>query len=337
MKITINEVAKIAGVSKATISRVLNNSKPVSSEVKDRVMKVIAETGYSPNLLARGLATQETRLIGVVIPDITNPYFSELVKGIEEEANSKDYNILLCNSYLNHQKEIRYLNILKDKVVDGIIFMTTDQTKEQEVFFEKYDKAVITIGRSLEGISISSVDIDNFLSAYVAVNYLISLNHKRIGMVRGPLINKSAGNNRYEGYIKAIEQSGIVYDHKLIVEGSFSSKDGYNAMSRLLNIKNPPTAVFFANDDMAVGGISCIVSNGLKVPEDISVVGFDDIPIASIFIPSLTTIKQPIFEMGKSAVTNLIKKIKGKTVEKHKVFETELVIRNSTKMKNGEK
>lgn len=331
MKVTIKDIAQMAGVSKATVSRVLNDSKPVSSEIRDKVMRVIEETGYKPSALARGLATKETHLIGVIIPDVANPIFSELVKGMEEEANNTNYNVLLCNTYLDHEKEMRYLNILKDKEVDGIIFLTTDETEDQTTFFKSFGKPVVTVDRRFKQLAIPSVGVNDFKASYDAVNYLINLSHEKIAMVRAPFDDQSHGYDRYNGYLKAMEDHNLTVDKNWIVEGNFTVNDGYEAMGRLLASKNPPTAVFFANDMMAVGGIRCIVDSGLRVPDDISVIGFDDIPIASIFIPSLTTVKQPTFDIGRKAMEKLIHMINGNDEEMHTLFETQLMLRNSTR------
>lgn len=331
MKVTISDIAKLSGVSKATVSRVINGSKPVSPEVKAKVMKVIDETGFKPSSLARSLSKQETKLIGIVIPDVSNPVFSELVKGMEEESNDSGYNILLCNTYLNHDKELKYLEILQDKEVDGIIFLTTDEIQEQVDFFKKFGKPVVTVDRVFKTMDIPSVGVDDYEASFKAVNYLINMAHKRIAMVRAPLDDQSHGFQRYKGYREAMEKHGLEIASDWVVEGDFSVKAGYNAMMQLLSASEPPTAVFFANDLMAVGGIRCISDNGMKVPDDISVMGFDDIPIASMFIPSITTTQQPTAEIGKQAMEKLVKLIKGEEVERHSTFPTQLVLRNSTK------
>lgn len=331
MKVTINDIAKLSGVSKATVSRVLNGSKPVSDAVREKVMRAIEETDYKPSSLARSLTTKETKLIGIVIPDVSNPVFSELVKGMEDMSGVSGYNILLCNSYLSHKKELDYLEIFRDKEVDGIIFLTTKERPEQVEFFKKFGKPVVLVDRKFKTMDIPSVGIDDYTAALKAVNYLINLGHKNIGMVRSTLQDSSHGFNRYEGYRRAMEGAGLSINPQNVIEGDFSVKSGYNAMLKLLSGEAPPSAVFFANDLMAVGGIRCITDSGMKVPEDISVMGFDDIPIASMFIPSITTTRQPFFEIGKKAMEKLIHSIQEKVVEQHTVFETDLILRNSTK------
>ncbi len=331
MKVTINDIAKLSGVSKATVSRVLNGSKPVSDQVRKKVMQAIEETGYKPSSLARSLTTKETKLIGIVIPDVSNPVFSELVKGMEDKSGESGYNVLLCNSYLSHKKELDYLEILRDKEVDGIIFLTTNETAEQTAFFKDFGKPVVVVDRQFQAMDLPSVGIDDHKAAFTAVNYLINLGHKNIGMVRSALQDRSHGYNRYDGYCKAMEGAGLQVNPDNVIEGDFSVKSGYNAMLKLLSSGKPPSAVFFANDLMAVGGIRCITDSGMKVPDDISVMGFDDIPISSMFIPSITTTRQPFFDIGSKAMEKLIDFIHKKEIEQYTVFETDLMLRNSTK------
>ncbi|KPU27257.1 hypothetical protein TR13x_05755 [Caloranaerobacter sp. TR13] len=330
MKVTISDIARIAGVSKSTVSRVLNNSKPVSEEVRKKVLKAIEDTNYKPSLLARSLANKKTNLIGVVIPDVSNSFFSELVRGIQDYAGSKSYNILLCNTYFDHTKEIQYLNILSEQEVEGIIFLTSKIVEEHVDFFRNFRKPVVIVNRKIEELNIPCVDVDNFKASYEAVNYLINLNHNRIGMIRGPLNNKSVGLNRFEGYKKALEDNGIEFNEDLVVEGNFTINDGYKAMGKLLSLRDIPTAVFCASDSMAIGAIKCIMDSGFKVPDDISIIGFDGIPMASIFVPSITTIAQPILEMGTTAIKMIFDQLEGKEV-KDIIMPTELEVRQSTK------
>ncbi|EOD00843.1 LacI family DNA-binding transcriptional regulator [Caldisalinibacter kiritimatiensis] len=333
-KITIKEIAEMAGVSKATVSRVLNDSKYVSPEIYSRVMKVIEETGYKPSFIARSLVNKKTKVVGLLIPDISNPFYSELVKGMVEVANKYDYNILLCNSFFNQKKEMDFLKLLWEKEVEGIIFMTHEITNKHRKFFEKYTRPTVTVNRKFWGFDIPNVDIDNFLAGYDATEYLVKQNHHRIAIVRAPLSDETAGVERYEGYKKALEDYGIDFDEKLVKEGNFKADTGYKAMEDLLELDSPPTAVFCVNDEMACGVINCVVEKGLKVPEDISVVGFDDIPLASMFIPSITTIRQPIYDMGALSMELMYKMIKGEKVEsKTYVLPHKLVVRQST-MKN---
>jgi LacI family transcriptional regulator len=331
-KVTINDIAKMAGVSKATVSRVINKSKYVSPEIYERVMKVIKETEYNPSSIARSLVSKETKIIGLLTPDISNPFYSELVKGMVEVANKYDYNILLCNSFFQTNKEAEFLKILSDKEVDGIIFMTNEITEKHKEFFRKYKKPVVTVNRKFWGFNIPNVDIDNFKAAYDATEYLIKLNHKRIAIIRAPLDDETSGVTRFEGYRKALRDYEIPFDEGLVKEGNFKANTGYKAMEEFLKLDNPPTAVFCVNDEMACGAVRCIIEKGLRVPDDISVVGFDDIPLASLFIPSITTVSQPIYDMGVLAMELICRMIKGEQVEvKTYILPHKLVVRQSTK------
>ncbi|MTI69124.1 MAG: LacI family transcriptional regulator [Firmicutes bacterium] len=335
MKTTIKDIAKLAGVSKASVSRVLNGSKPVSDDIKQRVLKVIEETGYKPSSIARSLVSKKTNLIGLLIPDISNPFYSELVKGMVEVANKHDYNILLLNSFHDPNKEIEFLEILKDKQVDGLIFMTDNFTKEHINFFKDYDKPTVTVNRKLKEYDFPNVDIDNFKAGFDATKYLIELGHKRIAIIRAPLSDETAGVKRFEGYKKALEKYNIPFDENLVKEGDFKAKSGFISTEEFLKLDNPPTAIFTVNDEMACGVIKRVIKGKLKVPEDISVIGFDDIPIANNFIPSITTIKQPISEMGKKATKILYNMIKGENiVNKDFLLPHKLVIRESTSKKD---
>ncbi|WP_461206808.1 LacI family DNA-binding transcriptional regulator [Clostridium sp. DL1XJH146] len=333
MKTTINDIAKIAGVSKATVSRVLNESKPVSDEIRMRVEKAIKENNYKPSSIARSLVNKTTNIIGVIIPDIGNPFFSQLVKGIQDGANENGYHIMLCNTYKNEEKEIEYLEILQNHQVDGIVFLTTTIQNSHKLFFQKNKIPVVSVSRRFKELSISSIDVDNYSAAYDATSYLINLDHKEIAMIRGDIDNNSVDFDRFEGYKQAIIDSNIDFHEELVVKGDFSVEGGYNAMGKLLTHKQLPTAIFCASDHMAFGAIKCAHESGLIVPDDISVIGFDDIPLASMFIPSLSTVKQPIYELGQKAIQTIISEIQSKSKAQNIVLSTEIVIRQSTKRK----
>lgn len=332
MGVTIKEVAKLAGVSKATVSRVLNNTKPVSTEIKEKVMKVIEETGYKPSSLARSLVNKETHLIGVLIPDISNDFYSVLVKGMVHFIDDNNYNILLGNSFDEPKKELDYLELFQSKEVDGIIFMTRSLGEKHLEYVDRFNKPIITVNRKLDRLGIPNIDIDNFKAAYDATKYLIDLNHKRIGIVRASLDDPTAGVERFEGYKKALEDNSIEFKEELVKESHFNPKEAKKVTEELLGLKEPPTAIFAVSDIMATGVIKAIVEKGLKVPENISVFGFDDIPLADNFIPSISTIRQPIYEMGEKAMDLLLRMISGEDItEKTFVLDHQIVERQSTR------
>lgn len=331
MKHTIKDIAKLAGVSKATVSRVLNNSKPVSEDIRKRVMAVIEETQYQPSQVARSLINKETKLIGVIIPDVSNSVFSKIIQGVEEEAIKHGYNVLLCNSRYDEDVETAYLDILRDKEVDGLIYHGFKYSEAFEEKLHQLKKPTVMIGIGPMKREMPVIMIDNKKAAFEATQYLIELGHERIGMIHGPLDDPFAGGARYKGYCKALRESDLKVDEELIVGGHYKLRDGYEAMNHILEAEKLPTAVFCANDEMAIGAIKCTIDHGLKVPDDISFVGFDNIDIAGIYSPSVTTIAQPFREKGISAIQVLMKLINEETVAPKTVHEHKLVVRESTK------
>jgi len=327
---TIQDVAKKAGVSVATVSRVINNSPSVTEATYKKVMQAIEELDYKPNLLGRNLRRTETRMILVLLPTISNPFYSKIVKGIEKVARENGYNILLCNTDSKIDIERDYLKLLKNRLSEGAIFMApVIERDELSELSRKYP--IVQCCEYKEEAHVSYVTIDNFSAAYKAVQYLIGLGHKRIGMI-------SCKNNyistiqRKEGYKKALEDGGLVFSEDLIKFGNYGFKSGIRAAKQFLSKKdNVPTAVFTISDSMAIGAIRCFKENGLKVPEDISVIGFDDITYASMYDPMLTTVSQPQVELGCEAMELLLAQIRGDINEPKSIFlDYELIIREST-------
>ncbi len=330
MKVTINDIAKMAGVSKATVSRVLNDSKPVSEEIRQKVLDVIEKTEYQPSSVARSLTTRKTKLIGVLIPDVSNPVFSKIIEGIESEANKHDYNILLCNSRYSEEKELKYLDILKDKEVDGIILNSYHASDKVSKKLKAIDKPTVLIGTQLDQTTYPIVRIDNEKAAYEAVSFLASSGHCKIGMIHGPKHDPIAGIARFKGYCAALDAHEIQLDEKLLYEGHFKLMDGYEGAQKLIKMNPEMTALFCANDEMAIGAIKGLIDLGMHVPDDISIIGFDDIDIAGIYAPSLTTISQPFREKGKSAMRVILSLINREPVSENLVHDHELIVREST-------
>lgn len=310
MTVTIKDIARRAGVSIATVSRVINESKPVSKELKAKVMKIINETGYKPNALARGLIKKETGLIGIVIPDIANQNFAQLIKGIEGIADENNFDIIVSNSHGVVEKELEILNVFREKQIDGIIFSGVFLTDEHKIFFERYGLPTVTVTQNFSQLNIPSVTINNFQAAYDATTHLIDLGHKSIGMITGPLKDIASGMERYRGYSAALKEYGVEERGDYVKEGDFSLNNGYILMNEILNLCSYPTAIFAASDKMAVGAMNCCFDKGLQVPEDISIVGFDNIELASAVRPALTTIHKDNKKMGATTASLLIKRIK---------------------------
>jgi len=311
MGITIKDVAKKAGVSIASVSRVINDSKPVAPETKEKILKVIEETGYKPNAMARGLKKNESGLIGLITPDMENGTFAELVKGIESIIEKNSMNLIVSNSKGEIERELKELHIFKEQQLDGIIFSGVKFTKKHKEYFDRYKVPTVIVSQKFPGSGLPYVDINNFKAAYQAVKYLINKNHSKIALIHGPLYDKSAGEERYNGYFEALKDSGIEIDENYIKAGNFTIQSGYQAMEEMLKDNNDlPTAVFAASDRMAIGVLDCCFDNGISVPDQISIMGFDDIELATVVRPKLTTINVDHSEIGKKAVELLVDKIK---------------------------
>lgn len=325
----IKEVAKKAGVSVATVSRVLNNSDLVSEETKERVLKAIKELNYHPNLLSRNLRHLKTKMILALLPNVSNPFYARVVKGIEDVAHKHGYNVMLCNTDSNPEKERAYLELLKNKLADGVILMASTMKKEELTLLAK-NYPVVQCCEYIEDAGASYVSIDNFSAAYKAVRHLINLGHSKIALLscKNEFISTKL---REEGYKKALEEAGIKFDEKLVKYGDYSFKSGIRAAKELLSMQEKPTAIFAISDIMAIGVIKALKEAKLKVPENVAVVGFDDINFASMYDPAVTTISQPKYDLGCVAMEMLLNFIEGKQKNPQGVFlEHELVIREST-------
>lgn len=324
----IQQVAKQAGVSVATVSRVLNEQKIVASKTKFKVEEAIKKLNYEPSMLGRNLRNSESRLLLVLIPSISNPFYLEIIKGIENVAISKNYNILLCETDSNPERENIYFELVKSKMADGIISM--DPAINIEMLTTLADKhAIIQCSEYAIGSGIPYVTIDNEEAAYRAVKHLIKMGHKKIALMNSDEKYLYA-RQRKLGYQKAMREYGIELDDMLIYHTQMLSfEQGQQTMKKILKMNDRPTAVFAVSDLLAIGALKEINSSGLHVPDDIAIVGFDKIDFSNMTHPTLTTIAQPMYRMGTTAVNMLIDKIKGESVESV-VLEHELVIRGST-------
>lgn len=328
--VRIADVARMANVSTATVSRVISNAGTVKKETAEKVLEAINKLNYQPNMLARQLRRSETKTILVVVPDITNTFFSAVLRGIESVAIENGYQVLLGDARNNVETETSYLTILGQKKADGLILLTarTDQKILEEL---SQDHPVVLACEYYEGTQLPTVSIDNVSSARKATEYLISLKHKRIGHISGPL-NVVVGRDRCKGFHQAMAKHGLSVDPSLVQEGEFSFESGFNLMMKFLSLEEPPTAIFAGNDEMAMGAVKAAKSKGFRVPEDLSVVGFDDIKFASIFEPALTSIAQPTFDMGQKAMHLLLRLINNEELEKNQfILPDKLIVRDSCK------
>lgn len=325
---TIQVVAKQAGVSVATVSRVINNPSIVTEKTRLKVQNVIDKLNYEPSVLGRNLRTSESRLLLALIPSISNPFYTEIINGIEDVAIEQGYNILLCETDSNPQREDIYFNLLKSQLADGIISM--DPTVNKGKLLELASKyPVVQCSEYDEDGGISYVTINHKLAAYHAVRHLIKTGHEKIALVNSHQKFLYARERR-QGYKKALKEFGLPIDSDWIYNTeSIEFEHGQRAMRSLLALENKPTAVFAVSDILAIGALKEINTSGLNVPNDIALIGFDKISFSNMTHPTLTTISQPRYLMGSTSAAMLIDKIKGKKVESI-ILEHELVIREST-------
>lgn len=306
MAIKIKDVAAKAGVSVSTVSRVLNGGKNVSQETMKNVLKAIDELKYTPSYIARSLVTRNTNMLGVIVSDLTSSFFSTILSSIEKTASLNNYNLLVCNIDENLDKEFRYLNLFEQMRVNGIILMHEKVDEKIRNILEETNIPVIFCSCKVADIDAMSILIDDFSAAYDATKYLLGLGHERIAYIGGDLRDITSGQNRYEGYRKALEKSNVKINEEYIKFGDYKLMTGYKLMAELIKCKPVPSAIFAASDDMAVGALNYLLDHGYKVPEDFSIMGFDGSSMGEIVRPRLTTVQQPINEMGAMAVKVLI-------------------------------
>lgn len=327
--ITIKDVASEADVSISTVSRVLNNKPDVGDNTRKKILKIIDKLNYNPNNIARGLVMKKTNTIGLIIPDISNPFFPEVAKAIEDQAQKLGYSVILFNTDNNLEREKKAVDVLRGKQVDGLIVsLSLDNSNILEELKEK-NYPVVQIDRQALSNSYPLISIDNEESAYYIVEYIIKNGHQKIAHITGNLHTTTA-RDRLAGYKKALKDNNIEINNKLIFEGNYSQNSGYKNMKKILKYKDRPTAVFAANDITAAGVYKAIFEANLKIPEDIAVAGHDDIDLATLLQPQLTTMAQPKYELGKRAIIYLFKMINKNNINgKDQILKTNLMIRNS--------
>lgn len=329
--VTIRDVALSAGVSVTTVSHVINRTRFVAPETEARVRLAMEALNYRPNTLARSLRLGETKTIGLILPDSSNPFFAESARLLEEAAFQQSYSLILCNSNGDPEKERRYTEVLFNKQVDGIIFMASgdDAPSVQELVARKLP--VVVVDRMPENLDVDAVVTDNFQSGYLATRYLLDQGHRRIGLIRGPS-HLTPSAQRVAGYLRALEEAGIPAEAQLQVAGDFHPESGYRAAAILLQLPNRPTALFACNDLMAIGALRAIREAGLSIPEDLSLIGHDNIELASYIQPGLTTVAQPISHLAETSIRLLLERIR-QPEEKHQriILPNHLIIRQSTR------
>jgi LacI family transcriptional regulator len=325
---TIKDVAKLAGVSISTVSYALNNSGSVSEETKKKILKAAKELQYKPNATARNLKKKKTDTIGLFLSDLGGPFYSEIMRGIQEVAYNNDYDLIVCSDYC--QKNSTAYKFLKEKRVDGAIIMAPSIQNKLIEEAGNPSFPVIVLDRELQGENIYNVLIDNVNGAYLAVKHLIEQGCKNIGFLSGS--GGSYDNSkRFEGYKRILTENNLIYKKEWHINGEFTENGGYEAVKVLINEGNLPEAIFSANDEMAIGAIKAFDEYGIKVPGDIAIVGFDDIKLSSYIQPKLTTVRHPKYELGLLAAHMMFKALKGEQVSKSVTLSTELIVRESCK------
>lgn len=332
MNITIYDVAREANVSMATVSRVVNGNPNVKPATRKKVMEVIDRLGYRPNAVARGLASKKTTTVGVIIPDIASPFFAELARGIEDIATMYKYNIILSNSDQNIEKELHLLNTMLGKQVDGIVFMGGNIKEEHVEEFKKSPVPIVLAGSIEETGEIPSVNIDYEQATFDAVSTFVEKGHKEIAFVIGPYHEPINKEKKLEGYKLALKDAGIEYNEELVLEGDYTYDSGLEAIERIIELDTKPTAILVGSDEMALGVVHGAFDRGFSVPDDFEVISSDNTRLTLMVRPQLTTIVQPLYDIGAVAMRLLTKYMnKEKVDENIVVLPHRIENRDSTK------
>ncbi|WP_318483466.1 substrate-binding domain-containing protein [Photobacterium leiognathi] len=330
---TMKDVAKLAGVSTSTVSHVINKTRFVSEEISERVNKAAKELNYyAPSALARSFKVNRTKTIGMLVTTSTNPFFGEVVKGVERSCYQQGYSLILCNTEGDHQRMHESINTLLQKRVDGLILMCATLEGEHFDIFEHYaDIPVVVMDWGPMQFTSDKIQDNSLRGGYMAAKYLIDAGHSEIGCITGPL-DRIQAEMRYNGYLQAMDEAGFSVEPSWVVEADFECEGGYNAFSQLHANGTLPSALVVANDMMAMGVINAANELGIQIPEQLSIIGYDDIHIAKFMSPSLTTIHQPKYRLGQAAVETLLTRLdQPETAPRIIELEPTLVERNSVK------
>ncbi len=329
---TIKDVAKYANVSTSTVSHVLNKTRFVSEDISSRVNAAIAELNYAPSALARSLKMNSTKTFGMLVTTSTNPFFGEVVKGVERRCYEQGYNLILCNTESDANRIYSSLDTLLQKRVDGLLLMCTEIKNQIPELFSRYQSVpTIVMDWGLIDFPSDRIQDNSRHGGYLATKYLIEQGHRQIGCLTGPL-NKLQSQQRLDGFYQAMNEYKLDVNHDWIASGNFECEGGETAFNQIYASGTLPTALFVCNDMMAMGMINCASKKGISVPNDISIVGYDDIKMAKYITPSLTTVHQPKYELGQQAVDSLLDKINHKSVVNNVIsLEPTLIIRDSVK------
>lgn len=327
--VVMKDVAEAAGVSTATVSRVLNKSADVDPALVLRVMSAVERLKYKPNLTARGLRTQLTPVIALIISDIENPFFTSVCRGVEDVASSAGYSVMLCNADGDLAKEQEYISMLSSQNVSGVIISPASYDSTDVTPLAERGINILTIDRELP-IECDAVRINNQLGSRIATQHLLSSGARRVACITGPRFATTA-RDRLAGYVEALEAAGLAVDPELLLYADFKDEGGYHAVSLLLEMQDPPDAIFVTNNRMTTGALHALKEFDISIPDEVSLVGFDDLPWADIVSPGVTTVRQPTYEMGTAAARRLIERLEGDdSAPQTIVFDPELIVRASS-------
>ncbi len=324
--VTILDIAREAGVSPSTVSRVLNGTVPVAPDKRDLVLAVVKKFRYHPNPIAQGLVRGRTAAIGVLTQSIASPYYGEILLAVEQGLAGSGYHLIFTSGNWQTEDELAALDLLSTRRVDGLIVLA-GVISDDDLRRAADELPLVVIGRSIAGIEDQCLRIDDFHAAYEATRYLISLGHQRIVHIAGPVHHQDAVDRR-AGYLRALQEASLTLDEQLIMVGDFTEQSGLLAMQALLNRAMIFSAIFAANDQMAYGARLALYRHGIRVPDDVSLVGFDDQPASAYTTPALTTVRQPTHDMGRAAAQAVLRLLNGQPPALP-VITTELVIRES--------
>ncbi|WP_337220902.1 substrate-binding domain-containing protein [Vibrio cholerae] len=333
---TMKDIARLAGVSTSTVSHVINKSRFVSDEIVERVNNAAQQLNYAPSALARSLKMNRTKTIGMLVTTSTNPFFGEVVKGVERSCYHQGYNLILCNTEGDNQRMKASINTLLQKRVDGLLLMCSTLEGERLDVFDRYpDIPVVVMDWGPILFASDKIQDNSLQGGYMAAKHLIECGHREIGCITGPLIRHQA-QMRYEGYKRALAEAGIAINPDWIVESDFECEGGYQAFEKLYERGKLPSALFVCNDMMAMGVIQAANQRSLRIPDDLSLIGYDDVHIAKFMTPALTTIHQPKYRLGKAAVDTLLYRLENPDTTAQVVqLEPTLVVRSSVNKFKG--
>ncbi len=334
---TIKDIAKLSNVSIATVSMIINKKdERISQSTRERVLAVIEEHGYIPNKVASSMITKSTNSIGLILPDITNPFFPELARGVEDCANELGYHVILCNSDNQYAKETQYIEMLQEKMVDGIILTTTNHKVNYTLLKKKIKVPIVTVDRNSDhGAFQGAVYSNNEQGAFDAVTHMIERGYECIVYISGPLLTKTS-QSRYAGYLRAFSTLNLTPPQGHLYEGLYNNEWGYYITNQLIQEQHDFDGLFCADDLIALGALKALAANHLSVPDQVGVVGFDDINLATLISPELTTVHQPIYEMGYKAAEYMISLVHSNadtpvTTPYNHILDTQLKIRGTTR------